>query len=400
MVSMQSTERRHSTKKWVAPVAILLILMTVCGAILIFNFNGDPSSPQREFYVGVEIAYGDYSDFTAVVDEVKDYTNLVVFGLPEMTKNQTLLNMTCDYAYNAGLHFIVLLTNTSQYADWVGYTPAEWVTSAMQKYGDKFLAVYRWDEPGGDQLDNSKYQEVKSAANYTDAANQYVNVLREHVDYYKNVGAPVVTADYCFYWFDYKVGYDAVFAEFGWNNSREQQIAQVRGAARANDKDWGAIVTWDYGNYTGSPFIESGPKLYNDLLLAYNNGAKYAVVFDYPQIPTAKYGILGQEHLDALKQFWTYINQNAPTNADYKSVKTAYVLPTDYAFGFRNPTDSVWGLWRGDATSQKIYSDVENLIAQHGAGFDIVCDYTNLMADAKDRYILLIFWNGTQVGRL
>jgi hypothetical protein len=174
--------------------------------------------------------------------------------------------------------------------------PAQWVSSAIQKYGDKFLAVYRWDEPGGDQLDHSKYQEVKNAFSYSDAATQYVNVLKEPVQYYQNTGAPVLTADYGLYWFDYKAGYDAVLAEFGWNNSREQQMALVRGAARAKDKDWGAIVTWTYSNFTGSPFIESAPQLYNDLVLAYNNGAKYAVVFDYPKIATAKYGILLQDH--------------------------------------------------------------------------------------------------------
>jgi hypothetical protein len=42
--------------------------------------------------------------------------------------------------------------------------------------------------------------------------------------------------------------------------------------------------------------------LYNDLVLAYNNGAKYAVVFDYPKLDTAKYGILMQDHLEAIKK--------------------------------------------------------------------------------------------------
>ena len=126
--------------------------------------------------------------------------------------------MSCDYIYNSGLHFIVLFTNISQYASWRGYTPAQWVSSAQQKYGNKFLAVYRWDEPGGDQLDHSRYQEVKNASSYTDAASQYVNVLKEPVQYYQNTSATVVTADYGLYWFDYKVGYDAVLAEFGWNN--------------------------------------------------------------------------------------------------------------------------------------------------------------------------------------
>jgi hypothetical protein len=259
------------------------------------------------------------------------------------------------------------------------------------------LAVYRWDEPGGDQLDHSKYQEVKNASSYSDAATQYVNVLKEPVQYYQNTGVTVLTADYGLYWFDYKAGYDAVLAEFGWNNSREQQVALVRGAARANDKDWGAIVTWTYSNFTGSPFIESGPELFSDLVFAYNNGAKYAVVFDYPKLATAKYGILMQEHLDAIKNFSNYVRNNAPSNADYKKVKNAYVLPADYGFGFRNPLDNVWGLWGNDTRTQQIYKDVNNLIKQQGANFDIVCDYPTLTTDTKGRYNTLIYWNGTQI---
>lgn len=390
---MRPSFPKHLNKKTVVLLSTVLVVIVLSSCLLTANFNTD-TQPKRDFYFGVEIAYGDYSDFTSVIDEVKNYTNLVVFGLPEVTKNQTLLNMSCDYAYNSGLHFIVLLTNTSQYAHWVGYTPAQWVSSAMQKYGDKLLAIYRWDEPGGDQIDHSKYQEVKNATDFTDAANQYVNVLREPVQYFKNVGIQVVTADYVLHWFDYKVGYDTVLAEFGWNNSREQQIALVRGAARANDKDWGAIVTWEYNQ---DPYIENETALYNDLMLAYNNGAKYAVVFDYPKLDTAKFGILRQEHLDAIKNFSDYVAHNAPANADGQNVKTAYVLPTDYGFGFRYPLDSIWGLWSSNATTQKIYSDVDNLIAQHGANFDIVYDYPTLLSDAKSRYDTLIFWNGTQI---
>ena len=108
-------------------------------------------------------------------------------------------------------------------------------------------------------------------------------MLREHVQYYQDTGQAVLTADYGLHWFDYRVGYDAVLAEFGWNNSREQQVALFRGAARAHDKDWGAMMTW---TYSGPPYIGSGPELYDDLVLAYNNGEKYAVVFSYPQLTT------------------------------------------------------------------------------------------------------------------
>lgn len=137
--------------------------------------------------------------------------------------------------------------------------------------------------------------------------------------------------------------------------------------------------------------------MYNDLVLAYNNGAKYAVVFDYPKIATAKYGILLQDHLEAIKNFSNYVANNASSNADYKNIKTAYVLPEDYGFGFRNPLDSVWGLWGSDTQTQQIYKAVDTLIRQQGTNFDIVYDYPMLTTDAKGRYNTLIYWNGTQI---
>jgi hypothetical protein len=393
---MQSNPtKKPLNRKWIMLTALILALIILSSCLLTANYNTN-TAPKGEFYVGVEVAYGDFGDLKALVAEVKNYTNLVVLGLPEFSINRTLLDQSCDYIYNSGLSFIVLFTNISQYSGWHDITPAQWVSSAMEKYGDKFVAVYRWDEPGGDQIDHSRYQEVKNASGYTEAAQGYVDVLKEPVQYYQNTGQTVLTADYVLHWFDYKVGYDAVLAEFGWNNSREQQIALVRGATRAYDKDWGAMVTWTYSNFTGSPYIESGPELYEDLVLAYDNGAKYTAVFDYPQIGSAKFGILGQEHLDALKDFWNYMHSHEPANAEYRNVKTAYVLPADYGFGFRSASDSVWGLWSADSQTQRIYSDVDSLIRQKGANFDIVCNYPTLTADAKGRYEELIFWNGTR----
>ena len=377
-------------KKKVILAAAVLVIIILSAAIFTLDYDkGMP--PNRNFYVGIEVAYGNYSDLKAVVDEVKGYTNLVVVGLPEVSINKTLLDLSCDYIAKAGLNFVVLFTNLTQYTNWQNYTPAEWVIDAKERYGEKFLAVYRWDEPGGDQLDRSKYQEVKNASDYADAAAQYISVLSESVQYYNNTGQNVLTADYGLYWFDYKAGYDMVLAEFGWNNSREQQVALCRGAARANDRTWGAMITWMYSE---PPYIEQSESLYDDLIFAYNNGAECTVVFCYPEIWTAEYGILGQEHLDALKRFWNYIAINEPTNANYKQIKTGYVLPSDYGFGFRNPQDTIWGLWNDDKQTQ-IYNDVNNLIEEYGADFDILCDYSALTADAKNRYETLIYWNGT-----
>ncbi len=392
---MQQPKRRLNKKAALALSAAVLIVIVVASLLLATQFLADTPSG-REFYYGVEVAYGGLDEMKVVVDETKTYTNLVIFGVPEFTKNQTLLNLGCDYAYDAGLNFIVLLTNSSHYTEmgWENVTPQQWAVQAKERYGDKFLAVYRWDEPGGDQIDHSQYQEVKEATDFTDAAEQYVNYLQPYIKYYQDVGVPAITADYVLHWFDYKVGYDTVLAEFGWNNSREQQIALVRGAGRANDKPWGAIVTWEYSQ---EPYIETPTAMYEDLVLAYDNGAKYAVVFSYPEVEGAKLGILTQEHFNALKDFHEYITNHVPRNSDYHEVTTAYVLPADYGFGFRHPLDSIWGLWPSDSTTQKVYSDVEGLIAQKGTGFDVVCDYPALLSDAKNRYDMLIYWNGTQI---
>jgi len=103
---------------------------------------------------------------------------------------------------------------------------------------------------------------------------------------------------------------------------------------------------------------------------------------------------LTQEHFDALKDFHNYVANHAPRNADYHEVTTAYVLPADYGFGFRYPQDSIWGLWSSNDTTQKIYSDVEALIAQKRTGFDVVYDYPGLVSDAMGRYDVFVFWNG------
>jgi hypothetical protein len=382
-------KRRHLRKKWVALTTIIIASITVSGFLLNLRNNYSGASKSIDFYFGVEVAYGDFNDLKAVGSEVKGYTNTIVLGLPEVSVNRTLLDQSCDYVSSQDLNFIVLFTNTSQYG-WENYTPAQWVQDAIVKYGETFLAVYRWDEPGGDQIDSSRYKEVKSATDYADAAQQYADVLHPEIDYYHNAGVKVLTADYSLYYFDYKAGYDTVLAEFGWNNSRQQQIALARGAAQQYNRSWGAMITW---TYTEEPYIESGSKLLDDLVLAYNNGAKYAFVFNYPKVETAKYGLLSDEHLSAMKQFWNYTCTYGPTS---KTAETTYVLPEDYGFGFRSSTDTVWGLWDADGISHGIYSDVNMLTLLKGAGFDIVYDKPSLVNDSKGHYTELIYWNGNR----
>jgi hypothetical protein len=199
---------------------------------------------------------------------------------------------------------------------------------------------------------------------------------------------PLFTSDYALYWFDYKAGYDVVFAEFGWNYSRTLNVALCRGAAKMQNKDWGVMVTWTYNQ---PPYLESGSELYNDLVLAYENGAKYILVFDTNKNYTHK--TLQGEHLAELKRFWQYTRDN-PRVSDPIRNRVAYILPKDYAYGFRGPDDKIWGLWEADNFSLKISTEVGGLIDKCQNRLDLIYD-DGLRAGSLYGYSQLVFWNGT-----
>jgi len=215
--------------------------------------------------------------------------------------------------------------------------------------------------------------------------------LKHYTDYYICADEfPLFTADYGLYWFDYDAGYDVVLCEFGWNHSRPLNIALCRGAAKMQDKDWGVIITWTYRQ---PPYIESGDELYYDMVLAYLSGAKYVIVFNYPK--DSQYGILTEEHFDAMKRFWRYIHANPQRSEFCYSVctQTAYVLPKDYGWGFRGYEDKVWGLWV-DELSIEIGKDVDYLLHTHHLGLDIIYDDPKYYGNMRT-YSKLVFWNGT-----
>ncbi len=374
-----------SFRKFALTFAIAIVLLLTPFRTVAW-LGDQQQSKTPEFFVGVEFAYGDENDLKDLVDKVKDYTNLFVIGSLDISVNQSLLNATCDYLYSAGLSFIVYFDGFTRY----NYHPIIWIMKAREKYGDKFLGAYHVDEPGGNQLDNSQSRLVPQASNYTDAAQTYVRYLYEHLEYYGlYYGSPVFTADYGLYWFDYAGGYNTVLGEFGWNHSRPLTIATCRGAAKAHNKDWGVMITW---TYNGTPYIESADELYNDLRLAYHAGAKYAVIFDYPKIE--RYGTLTDDHFDAMKKFWNY-TLNHPESHGSIEGQVAYVLPRDYGFGFRNPNDTIWGLWKADESSEKIWGDVNSLLEKYDSHLDVVYDDPQFSEAIKSHYSKLIFWNET-----
>ena len=365
-------------------LVFLLVLQVFANYILPLSAQ---SAGLPDVYLGVDMAYGDsVAEAKRQIDAVAPYTNLFVLGCKGITYNTTRLNETCQYIVDKGLNFIV-------YRD-TYLRNGTWPEMAKRTWGDRFLGYYAYDELGGWQIDMQDLRAVKNAANYSDAATSFVNMTKYYLDriarFRNTTQFNLYTSDYALYWFDYKAGYDTVFAEFGWYYSRRLNIALCRGAANMHGKDWGAIITWTYKQ---PPYLESGEDLYKDMVLAYENGAKYIILFDANEGWTQS--VLKQEHLDALKRFWEYAKKNPRQNTNSYD-RVAYVLPKDYGYGFRGPDDKIWGFWQADNLTNIICSGLSQLFTQYGEKIDIIYDY-GLQPGSNYGYSKLIYWNDSSL---
>jgi len=215
----------------------------------------------------------------------------------------------------------------------------------------------------------------------------YCNCVDKNAHGEKNVTA--FTSDYALYWWDYQIGYDVILAQLGWNHTLTQDIALVRGAARLHNKDWGAIITWKYNN---PPYLDSGEAIYEQMVMAYDAGATYVVIFNYAEDMVGSYGTLQPEHFEALEQFWNTVQNQEITHGGTQA-EAGLVLPQNYGWGMRNSDDTIWGLWRPDEKSLQIWQLSRSLLEQYGLGLDIV--YTDSAFPVEGVYPQVYYWNQT-----
>jgi hypothetical protein len=395
-------------------LAILLSILLISPFLIncTSTAKAETTQTQQSLYVGVDVAFESIAQTEQLINNISSYTNFFVIGCAQRIGsndgfgiyNETRLTLISQYVYNKGLNFIV-------YSDDPSYPSKQWLENAKANFGSKFMGIYYLDEEGGKQLDQTEYPLVTSAENFSDAANQYVTELNSglrsgSLAITNNFGSPneyqLFTSDYGLYWYDYEAGYSTVFAEFGYNTvyenySRQLSIALCRGAATAFNQNWGVMITWAYKQ---PPYMESGPELYNDMVLAYENGAKYIVVFDSNANWTEN--VLQQGQLDAIKQFWQYTQDN-PRTVSQVSDRSAYVLPQDFGYGFRSPNDTIFGLWNADwdgTASLNFVADISmcvvTFLQMFGPNLDIL--YTNGNETVKSLgYQNVIYWNDTSM---
>jgi len=390
MIQKGTFLKRKTAIAIAASSLIIALILAFVGASLLTQ----ETATKPEVFVGVDVAFGDENIVYYVADKVAGYANLIILGSLDVTNDTAALIRVCDYLYERDFYFIIYVGFAME-----GYLPPrgpdqQFFSSTVNKWGDKFLGTYFFDEAGGKQIDQN-HPVVSEAENFSEAAKDYVyyinNALVHYATYYYE--APqlkIFTSDYALYWYDYVAGYDVVFGEFVGNQSREITVALTRGAAHTLGKDWGIMITYpcNTGDCTPTP-----RQIYDDMTAAWHSGAKYIVVFDGNS--TTPYGVLAQEHFDAMKQFWDYTKAN-PRSQDYTAT-IAYVLPRDYGYGMRSPSDKIWGLWDADELSAKIWNDTNDLLATYGNNLDIIYETRIDNEPITLPYNRLIFWNGTTI---
>jgi hypothetical protein len=410
--------------------ALLLIAIISAGAIsllLLQNTIGE-NGGRAPFHVGVAFQGNTTAEAKLLIDRVKSYTNLFVLGSSPVSRNETATNEVCDYAIAQGLDIIVNFgyynPNASSPDQLFRRWPWQhtWVETAKQRYGSRFLGVHYDDEPGGVQLDfdwsefffknyssyfslpfnttlhkiYAKLIEANASGsmpdNYDLEATYFINGIRRVISHYavsKEAQITTFTSDYALYWFDYSGGYDVILAQLGWNHSYVQDIDLVRGAARMQNKQWGAIITW---KYDVPPYLASGEEIYNQMLEAYQSGARYVMIFNYPTLEGNDYGIMKDEHFQALEKFWN--NRAIPSGRsvpDFGKAEAALVLPKNYGWGMRNPDDRIWGMWGPDYNSPQIWTISRKLLSDYGLRLDII--YDDPAFPFAGKYSKVYFWN-------
>lgn len=117
------------------------------------------------------------------------------------------------------------------------------------------------------------------------------------------------------------------------------------------------------------------------MLDAYKCGAKYILIFNYADNVRSPYGIITDEHFEALKRFWNEVVKNPKVIYGLIKVEAAMVLPKNYGWGMRQP----------DEKSRQIWALSCALLEKYGLHLDITCEDQNFSINSKYRNIY--HWN-------
>ena len=141
-------------KRFTAITALVIIAIVLAAGFLVTRDN-TPRKP-ADAYVGITYCGDTVQGGKALIDKVKDYTNLFLLNSGTLQRDLDSVTELGDYAIAKGMYFMPYFGN------YVQSTLSPWLDSAKERWGDHFLGVYYADEPAGKMLDS--YVEFKDQA--------------------------------------------------------------------------------------------------------------------------------------------------------------------------------------------------------------------------------------------
>lgn len=226
-------------------------------------------------------------------------------------------------------------------------------------------------ENGLDDFTYKSYDELSNIRPFTDlndTAQRFIDQDKNNIDDLRNA-TKVFTSDYALYWWDYLSGYDVLLGQIGWNESYNEQIALLRGAATSQNKEWGIVITWKYQQ---PPYLDNASVILDQMTSAYDCGAKYFVVFNYYDSDQNPYGSLTNDDFQALQSFWNNVINNPKVIQGSIKADSVLVLPQNYGWGARWDTDHIWGIFSPDNETEQYWNLMQTTLQVHGLKTDII----------------------------
>ncbi len=81
------------------------------------------------------------------------------------------------------------------------------------------------------------------------------------------------------------------------------------------------------------------------------------------------------------------LNSNAVHSSD--EVDVALILPINYGWGMRSPSDRNW-YWQSGERAQQMWSFALSLLSKYGSNLDII--YDDLAVIATNKYERIYYW--------
>ncbi|MFA5364903.1 MAG: hypothetical protein WC325_06960, partial [Candidatus Bathyarchaeia archaeon] len=199
--------------------AMFCLIATLSVQFIVSGYLANQPKNEADCYLGVSFCGYTTAEAVKLIDRVKTYTNLFVLQSGPVSENETATNEICQYAVDSGLKIVVFFGDLSyRVLDQKGLLwRLSWLDYAKQRWGDNFLGVYYYDEPGGIQLDFNwtstgyyRFLFNSTTRDYAGAEDYFVNNFLDDPGIVRlNAGSiNAFTSDYTFYWFDYLAGYD------------------------------------------------------------------------------------------------------------------------------------------------------------------------------------------------